>query len=113
MIRVFDFRIEGSAESVKLASMSEGIAKRFTAQGQEMLNKGEQLPAQEWLDRRNKTILESMMRAGANGDLPTVEKLTDDYDSPTLTGMYLFILEKSGLRVSGEGEGKAASASAN
>jgi hypothetical protein len=108
MIRVFAFTMEGSTETVQLASMSEGMAKKFTIETQEMLTANK--PPQEWIDRRNRTILESMARAGANGTLPSLEALVDNYDSPTLTEMYLFIMEKSGLRL---GEAKAASASAN
>lgn len=103
MIRVFDFRIEGSDEVVKLASMSHKMARQFVEEGQALL-KDENTPLEKWTQRQGDTITLSMTRAGA------VKADLDEYDIPTLNAMFNFILEKSGLKT-GEakpGEAKAA-----
>jgi hypothetical protein len=104
MIRVFDFRMEGSDEVIRLASMSEGIAKRYVEKSREMLKQQQELPLDVWLDRRNATILESMKRAGTESS----PEFLSEFDIPTLDAMLIFILEKSGLRATtSEGESKA------
>ena len=103
MIRVFDFRMEGSEEIVKLASMSHVMAKAFVKEGEQLLA-NETTPLEKWQGRQADTITVSMQRAGTeNPDL-------SQFDIPTLNAMFTFILEKSGLKT-GEpksGEVKAA-----
>jgi hypothetical protein len=115
MIRVFDFRIEGMEQPIRLASMSEEIVKKFLAEGVEMAEKykASALPDDAWLERRRRTISDSMNRARKNGDAEWDAEKIRSFDLPTQTAMHDFIVEKSGLRMPSEGEVKAASTSAN
>jgi hypothetical protein len=115
VIRIHEFKIEGMTEPVKVASMSYKMAKAFIARTKEM-NANPDTPNEEWIDRRNATIIEAVNRAGAN-PVMTQEKLEDEFDGQMLSELYLFILEKSGLRSPGgvadviAGESPAASTS--
>ncbi len=112
MIRVFDFKIEGSSESVKVASMSEKMAKDFVAGTKEMLEHKESIAVEKWQEKRAGVIVEAINRALATGEPKWIPvNLQDEFDMPTLDQLYLFILEKSGLRPAGLTEGEATAAS--
>lgn len=114
MIRVFDFKMEGCAEPIQLASMSHAMAKKFVEQTKEMLaDKNSILEVDKWIGRQHATILEALIRAGGiTADKPEARQwLEDQFDIPTLDQMYLFILEKSGLRPAGNGAGEATAVS--
>ena len=110
MIRVFDFRMAGSDEVIKLASMSEGMAKRYVSKSREMLKDVASIPVDDWITRRDTTIRDALSRAGTE---MTQAELEDKFDIETLDEMLLFILEKSKLRTPAEGGAKADSISEN
>lgn len=112
MIRVFDFRIEGSDETVPLATMSEGMIKKFNAETQKLSAEQTDQTSSDfvarWQERRDKLIIEAMRRAKTDVSELTPEKLEDENDPETLQEMYFFILKKSGLKLPEPGEAKAA-----
>jgi hypothetical protein len=98
MIRVCNFSMDGV--EVKIASMSVAEAEIFVKESGDLIARAKQgsVANEEWMQRRNKTIIAALAKAGEEW---TEEKLKSELDIPTLDALYLKILEFSGLR-SGE-----------
>lgn len=97
--------MEGFPEPIKLASMSHAMAKEFVESTRKMLE-DKDTPTEAWIARQHKTIIEALSRATGTNSFSEAH-MADEFDGPTLDAMYLFILEKSGLRPTGSASGEA------
>lgn len=88
MKRVVEFSMDGI--TVQLASMTWAQAEKFVEAGQELLKRGEAVPASEWIERTVGTVAIAL-------DVEPSE-IKDTYDMPTVNAMFLKVLEISGLR---------------
>ena len=113
MIRVFDFKVDSTEDVLSIASMSFSMAQKFVEQSRILLDRKDVKP-EEWNRREHETVLQALNGVPGITEKWTLKRIAEEFDIPTLNAIYLFILEKSGLRPEGApkvGEAKAASVS--
>jgi hypothetical protein len=96
MHRVVTF--EQDSVSIKLASMTWTKAKAQVAEGMRMVNDGEKITNEDWLNSLIQTVVTSLNLADPQAGW-TAEKLQDEFDMPTIRAMKDRIFEISGLVV--------------
>lgn len=105
MVRTKRFEMDGV--SLKIASMSVAEAEAFVDEGRVFIErmKTAEVKPEEWLARRDRAVIASLVKAGGEWD---EDKIKHEFDLPLLDAVYSAILEFSGLK---PGEAVAVSAS--
>ena len=108
MIRLVKFTF--AEQEFTLASMSWAQAEKHSAEGKELLAKGDKATADDWLARMARTCTDGIRGHAGEEKTFTVDQLKQEFDKPTLEAVYNRLLEISGLKIPDSETGGAAAA---